>query len=81
MFDTALLVQGQMYQLDAHLARLLASAARASIPLPRGLSVEQLRRTVLETAAASCKLDGARCWEVQGGAAGRTARLHWLRPV
>lgn len=63
VFDTALLIEGHLYQLDAHLARLLTSAARAAIPLPDALSVEQMRRTILETAAASCKLNGhVRFW-------------------
>lgn len=59
VFDTAALVEGHLYQLDAHLARFLGSAARANIPLPAGLSVDQMRRTILETAAASLKLNGA----------------------
>ncbi|KAL4442489.1 hypothetical protein ABPG77_005073 [Micractinium sp. CCAP 211/92] len=63
VFDTALLVDGHLYQLDQHLERLLTSAARAAIPLPSGLSVEQMKRTILETAAASCKLNGrVRFW-------------------
>ncbi|KAL4447823.1 hypothetical protein ABPG75_005042 [Micractinium tetrahymenae] len=63
VFDTSLLVDGHLYQLDQHLARLLTSAARAAIPLPDGLSVEQMKRTILETAAASCKLNGhVRFW-------------------
>lgn len=69
VFDTALLVDGHLYQLDQHLERLLTSAARAAIPLPSGLSVEQMKRTILETAAASCKLNGG--W--RGG--GRHATL------
>jgi hypothetical protein len=59
VFDTAMLVEGHLYQLDQHLARFLTSAAKASIPLPAGMSVEQMKRTILETAAASCKLNGA----------------------
>lgn len=63
VFDTSLLVEGQLYQLDQHLRRFLVSAAKANIPLPQGLSVEQMRRTILETAAASCKLNGhVRYW-------------------
>jgi hypothetical protein len=60
VFDTAQLVGGQLYQLDAHLRRFLTSAAKANIPLPAGMSVEQMRRTILETTATSCKLNGAR---------------------
>ena len=71
MFDTAILTEGHLYQLDQHLQRFLTNAARANIPLPPGISAEQMRRTILETAAASCKLNGAgRC--VWGN-----ALLHW----
>ena len=59
VFDTALLVEGHLYQLDRHLQRFLTSAAKANIPLPLGLSLDQMRRTIAETAAASCKMDGA----------------------
>lgn len=63
VFDTAILVEGHLYQLDQHLRRFLTSAAKANIPLPPGMSVEQMRRTILETAAASCKLNGhVRYW-------------------
>ncbi|PSC69405.1 D-amino-acid chloroplastic-like [Micractinium conductrix] len=58
VFDTAALTEGHVYQLDAHLQRFLTSAAKANIGLPRGMSVEQMRRTILETAAASLKLNG-----------------------
>lgn len=62
VFDTAILTEGHLYQLDQHLQRFLTNAARANIPLPPGISAEQMRRTILETAAASCKLNGAgRC--------------------
>ncbi|EFN54669.1 hypothetical protein CHLNCDRAFT_52990 [Chlorella variabilis] len=63
VFDTAMLVNGHLYQLDQHLHRFLASAAKANIPLPPGMTVEQMRRTILETTAASCKLNGhVRYW-------------------
>lgn len=55
VFDTAIVFDGYMYQLDAHLDRLLKSAAKASIPLPSGMGREQMKRTVLETVAVSCK--------------------------
>lgn len=54
------MVQGHLYQLDQHLRRFLASAAKANVPLPHGLTVDQMRRTILETAAASCKMNGER---------------------
>ena len=61
VFDTATLTQGMLYQLDPHLDRLLKSAGGARIPLP--FSREQLRRIILETAAASRRRDGSvRYW-------------------
>ena len=57
MFDTAKLVDGHLYQLDQHLDRLLASAEKAGVAVPQ--SLEQMYRTVLETAAASCVANGA----------------------
>lgn len=59
VFDTALLVEGHLYQLDQHVGRLMSSAARACIPLPPGHSQDQILRTILETAAASKLADGA----------------------
>jgi 4-amino-4-deoxychorismate lyase len=58
VFDNVLLINGHLYELERHLDRLLASASRANIPLPPGLSRAQLTRTILETAAASKLLDG-----------------------
>jgi 4-amino-4-deoxychorismate lyase len=58
VFDTAVITDGYLYQLDQHLQRFLTNAAKANIGLPRGMSVEQMRRTILETAAAGCKLNG-----------------------
>jgi 4-amino-4-deoxychorismate lyase len=61
VFDTAVLAHGMLYQLDDHLDRLLRSAEMARIP-PR-FSREQLRRIILETAAASGRRDGSvRYW-------------------
>lgn len=61
VFDTATLTHGMLYQLDPHLDRLLRSAELARIPLP--FSREQLRQTILDTAAASGKRDGSvRYW-------------------
>jgi 4-amino-4-deoxychorismate lyase len=51
VFDTAILANGMLYQLDPHLDRLLASAKMARIPLP--FPREQLRQIVIDTAAAS----------------------------
>lgn len=60
VFDTAKLVEGQLYQLDEHLERLLASAEKAGVPPPG--SVDQMYRTILETAAASCIASGILQW-------------------
>ena len=51
-------VQGYLYQLDDHLDRFYISASKAALvpPFPR----PQLRRIILETAAASQTFDGAR---------------------
>ena len=48
--------QGYLYQLDDHLDRFYTSAAKAALvpPFPR----LQLRRIILETAAASQRFDG-----------------------
>ncbi len=65
VFDTATLTHGMLYQLDAHLDRLLYSAqlARITAPYPR----RQLRQIILETAATSGKRDGAvRYWLSSG---------------
>jgi 4-amino-4-deoxychorismate lyase len=61
VFDTASLVHGMLYQLEPHLERLLRSAALARIPLP--FSRDQLRRIILDTAAASGRRDASvRYW-------------------
>ncbi|HEX7226865.1 MAG TPA: aminotransferase class IV [Candidatus Binatia bacterium] len=61
VFDTATLTHGMLYQLDAHLDRLIRSAQGARIPLP--FSREELRRIILDTAAASRQRDGSiRYW-------------------
>src|SRR5215510_3613714 len=61
VFDTATIVNGMMYELEAHLDRFLRSASLARIPLP--MSREQMRRIILETAAASGRRHGGvRYW-------------------
>ena len=57
-----------LYQLDPHLDRLLKSAGGARIPLP--FSREQLRRIILETAAASRRRDGSVRYWVSAGPGG-----------
>ena len=61
VFDTATLTHGMLYQLDPHLDRLIRSAQGARVPLP--FSREELRRIILDTAAASRQRDGSvRYW-------------------
>ncbi len=51
VFDTAMVVNGNLYQLDAHFERFLRSAEMARIPLP--FQPPQLRQIIIDTAAAS----------------------------
>jgi len=65
VFDTAALMHGMLYQLDPHLDRLIRSAegARIALPFPR----QQLRKIILETAAASRRREGSvRYWMSAG---------------
>jgi hypothetical protein len=56
VFDTAMVIDGAVYQLDQHLERLQRSAELARIKLPFGPA--KLRRVVLDTAAASRTTSG-----------------------
>lgn len=61
VFDTATLRDGMLYQIDAHLDRLIKSAGGARIPLP--FPRARLRQIILETAAASRRRAGSvRYW-------------------
>ena len=61
VFDTAILANGMLYQLDPHLERLVRSAEMARIPLP--FPPEKLRQIVIDTAAASARRDASvRYW-------------------
>src|SRR6185369_15027782 len=61
VFDTAILANGLLYQLDQHLERFLRSAEMARIALP--FPVEKLRRIIIDTAAASRRRDASvRYW-------------------
>ena len=61
VFDTAAIVDGMLYQLEPHLQRLLRSAEMARIPLP--CDVDQLRRIIIDTAAAGGRRDASvRYW-------------------
>lgn len=51
VFDTAMIVDGNLYQLDAHLERFLRSAEMARLQLP--YEPQQLRQIIIDTAAAS----------------------------
>ncbi len=56
VFDTAIIVDGYLYQLPEHLDRFQRSAELAGLVLPT--SIEQIYRIILETAAASTKVNG-----------------------
>lgn len=56
VFDTAKIVDGYVYQLDAHLERFMRSAEAAHIALP--MRPADLKRVLLDTAAASRKTNG-----------------------
>jgi len=65
IFDTAGIVNGKIYDLDAHLDRLLRSAERSNLPLPA--SREQMRDTIIKTTALSGRRDGSiRYWLSSG---------------
>lgn len=51
VFDTAAIVNGQLYQLDPHLERFLRSAEMARIPLP--YEPQEMRQIIIDTATAS----------------------------
>jgi len=56
VFDTAIIVDGYLYQLEEHLTRFERSAEMAGLVLP--CSIEQIFRIILETAAASKAANG-----------------------
>lgn len=65
VFDTAGLVNGKIYDLDAHLDRFIASAARAKLTLPG--SRERMKAIIIETTARAGHSDGAiRYWLSSG---------------
>ncbi|MEZ5416150.1 MAG: aminotransferase class IV [Vicinamibacterales bacterium] len=65
VFDTAGLVDGKIYDLDAHLDRFIASAERARLTLP--CSREQMRKIIIETTVVAGHSDGAiRYWLSSG---------------
>jgi 4-amino-4-deoxychorismate lyase len=65
IFDTAGLVDGRIYDLEAHLDRFLASAERSKLKLPG--SRDEIRDIIVKTTAASGKRDGSiRYWLSSG---------------
>jgi 4-amino-4-deoxychorismate lyase len=65
IFDTAGLVNGRIYDLEAHLDRFLGSAERSRLTLP--MSRADMRSIIIGTTAASGRRDGAiRYWLSSG---------------
>jgi 4-amino-4-deoxychorismate lyase len=65
IFDTAGLVDGKIYDLEAHLDRFLLSAERSKLRLPSPRA--EMRDIIVRTAAASGKRDGSiRYWISSG---------------
>jgi 4-amino-4-deoxychorismate lyase len=65
VFDTAAIVDGKIYDLEAHLDRFLRSAATSKLRLPG--SREELRDIIIRTAAASGQRNGSiRYWLSSG---------------
>ncbi len=65
VFDTAGLVAGHIYDLEAHLDRFARSAERSKLRLP--FSRAEIREIILKTTAASGRRDGAiRYWLSSG---------------
>ena len=65
IFDTAGIVNGKIYDLDAHLDRFLKSAERSKLKLPA--TREEMRDIIIKTTAASGRRDGSiRYWLSSG---------------
>src|SRR5919106_6274846 len=65
IFDTAGIVNGRIYDLDAHLDRFLKSAERSKLKLP--CSRAEMRDIIMKTTAASGRRDGSiRYWLSSG---------------
>jgi 4-amino-4-deoxychorismate lyase len=65
IFDTAGLVDGKIYDLEAHLDRFVLSAQRSKLRLPG--SREEMREIIVRTTAASGRRDGSiRYWLSSG---------------
>ena len=65
IFDTANLVDGKIYDLDAHLDRFIGSATRSKLTLPA--TRERMKEIIIETTARAGHSDGAiRYWLSSG---------------
>ena len=65
IFDTAAIVDGKIYDLDAHLDRFLRSADRSKLRLPG--SRDDMREIIVQTTAISGRRDGSiRYWLSSG---------------
>ncbi len=65
IFDTAAIVDGKIYDLEAHLDRFLASADRSKLRLPG--TRDEIRDIIIKTTAASGRRDGSiRYWLSSG---------------
>ena len=65
IFDTAAVVDGKIYDLEAHLDRFLLSAERSKLRLPGAR--EDIRNIIIKTTAASGRRDGSiRYWLSSG---------------
>ena len=65
IFDTAGLVNGKIYDLEAHLDRFLLSAERSRLRLPG--TRDEIREIIVKTTAASARHDGSiRYWLSSG---------------
>ena len=65
IFDTAAVVEGKIYDLEAHLDRFIRSAERSKLRLPG--SREAMRDIIIKTTAASGRRDGSiRYWLSSG---------------
>src|SRR6187431_572319 len=65
IFDTAGIVNGKIYDLDAHLDRFLKSAERSKLKLP--VSRDDMRDIIIKTPPASGRRDGSiRYWLSSG---------------
>ncbi|XP_031739076.1 D-amino-acid transaminase, chloroplastic isoform X2 [Cucumis sativus] len=63
VFDTAIIVDGYLYELDQHLDRILKSASMAKINLPIPYDREMIRRILIRTVSASkCRNGSLRYW-------------------